>query len=981
MELYTLTRGFFPKEFISEFTSLIWTERYSSAGDVQLVVDPIPSTVAALAPGTLLGLRGVKEIMMVENQSIENGLLTVTGSSLVKFLNQREAWFPNPAYDGTDTTVNLSADYSATETIGQFLADVVNMTVINPIAFTSYWAPINIDWANDKIPGLALGRIDPNGAAKLLSFPLGPIYDGLTQLAAGEAEGFKLYLESAQYSTSTYVLRFATYRGKDRTRDQTANLMVRFAPQLDSLTNVKEISSFSEYKNTVYVFYKNQVSVHYIPTLTDTPHGFDRRAIMVDAPDIYLDPPHIPPFLDQVARDALANHLYIQAVDGQVSSKNDYVFERDYYLGDIIELEGFSGLISKARVTEYIRSQDQFGEQEYPTLSVIDPLGTNYIPDTEPTDYTPDWVGEDPNWTDDWTMPDVSVPPDVTVNPLDPRLTRTPPLDNPLDPYNFNTDPIPYFGSFDDGSGLGGGGDGGGDGGGGDGSGSDVGLTPLGAMKVANWFYNSDTGYYVHQGRVCIIGAANADGGTYLGSTLLLINIPAEFRPASPVSRRVLVDHVNSSWEYAYDSGLHIGPWLDVTVNPDGTVTLDGGNPFHAVGASTDYMNLTLILSSITWPTTFASLDTYSPSGSLTDYVSTSARILAELGDAVASDAWANVDGHYSVHNGRFHLDGNVKVASALGELYDPLIGIPFANQPKQATSGVCEVPQKDGYRFAIRPRGEGSPHHALSVYGGAQNPQAAGNGGCGVFKEVFYQRYGNGYLARGSSPSLSFTPGFADSGLSFVGASGNPIGGFPSAADWRGNAYSASVRIKLADIMSVSRVAGFPVDLTDVTGPAQFCFVMGIAPGIGAYYKVVFTYDSALDILSIRLILEGSGSAARYQLGENAFTPHPASDGIVGMTVSVSISSNPTDVAYEGLPLVGNYYSLNGLPSATGSDFVGGMPTLIPAPGGKGDMGFHIPSGSSAEITSAEVVGVGHFPKFVTNDTIDFTGCGWPLT
>lgn len=977
MELYTLTREFFPKDFISEFTSLIWTERYSSAGDVQLVVNPLPSVITALAPGTLLGLRGVKEIMMVENQSIENGLLTVTGSSLVKFLNQREAWFPNPAYDGTDTTVSLSADYSATQTIGQFLADVVNKTVINPVAFGSYWAPINIDWANDKIPGLALGRIDPNGTAKLLSFPLGPIYDGLTQLASGEAEGFKLYLESAQYSTSTYVLRFATYRGKNRTSEQTTNLMVRFSPQLDSLTNVKEVSSYSEYKNTVYVFYKNQVSVHYIPTLTATPHGFDRRAIMVDAPDIYLDPANIPPFRQQVARDALANHLYIQAVDGQVSSKNNYVFERDYYLGDIIELEGYSGLISKARVTEYIRSQDQFGEQEYPTLSVIDPLGTNYIPDTEPTDYTPDWVGEDPNWTDDWTMPDVSVPPDVTVNPLDPRLTRVPPLDNPLDPYDFNPDPIPDFGAFDDGSGLG---DGGGDPGGG-GSAADVGLTPIVSWQVANWFYDTDTGYYVHHGTAYVIGAASANGVDWAGSNVLLTNIPVALRPSSPVSRRVLVDHLNSSYEYAYDSGLTIGPWLDVKVNPDGTVTLDGGNPYHAPD-SANVSRLTLILSSISWPTTSVVSDDYASTGSLADYAATKARILSAYGQTVPVDPWANVDGHYAVHEGRFHLDGKVKVGSSdWADSYDPLIAIPPVSLPKQAdgTTSWCEVPQKDGYRFTIYPPAGPYPG-ALAASGGAQNPQAAGNGGCGHWKNVFHARHANGYVTRGASPSLSFSPGIADSGLSFTGCSGSPIGSMPSSADWRGSIYTATVQFKFADLLMIPDPL---LDSNIVSGAGQFCFIMGIASGISAYYKVVLTYDSVGPTLITRAFIVTCG-ADQAQLAEvRNINPPADTDGVVSIDWELSLSDAPGDVGYSDIPLPPNalYY----LRLRASNKLAHGYTTTFAGEGAgsksKGNMGIHIPSGPSCKLISAEIDGLGSFPKYADNDTIDFTGCGWPLT
>src|SRR3954451_2978030 len=103
MELYTLSSKFLPRDSIDQFTSAIWTERYFSAGDVQLVVQAIPSQIEKLAKGTLLGLRGTKEIMMLNTQSVEDGLLTVTGSSISKFLNEREALFQNSEYNGSDT--------------------------------------------------------------------------------------------------------------------------------------------------------------------------------------------------------------------------------------------------------------------------------------------------------------------------------------------------------------------------------------------------------------------------------------------------------------------------------------------------------------------------------------------------------------------------------------------------------------------------------------------------------------------------------------------------------------------------------------------------------------------------------------------------------------------------------------------------------------------------------------------------------------
>jgi hypothetical protein len=443
MDLYTLTKDFIPQRIIGEFVSAIWTERYSSAGDVQIVTPATPAWIKKLAPGTFVGLRGTKEIMLLDTKSIENNLLTVSGPSLPKFLDEREAWFPNP-----DDTGNLFAEYTTdTLTAGELISSAVEKTAANPVVFPPVYININLDWARDKIPGLQLGAVDANGDPKRLSVRIGPLYTSIQQLAEQEGVGIKLYLASSTFSTG-YVLKFATYRGKDRTSQQTANQLVRLTPKMDSLTDVKELESLSNYKNVIYVYYHNEVTKHYAEPTLPIPEGFSRRVLMVEAEDIYLDGDHIAAYREQTARNAIANNNYVMSVDGQVSPQIDYKFNVDYGLGDIIELEGLTGLLSKARVTEYIRSQDQNGEREYPTLSVIDPINGDFMPDTEPDpDHDTDFDG-DPDYDfdieTDTDFDEPYEPDDTFKNEFDPNDDDDPDHPDPDHP-DPNPDPKPVF--------------------------------------------------------------------------------------------------------------------------------------------------------------------------------------------------------------------------------------------------------------------------------------------------------------------------------------------------------------------------------------------------------------------------------------------------------------------------------------------------------------------------------------------------------
>ncbi len=388
MDLYTLNEYFLANEIVDEFVSAIWTERYSKAGDVQIVVPATVANITKLKEGNFLALRGSKEVMLLETQSIEKNLLTVTGQTLPTFLNQRFAWFKNPASAAVDQRIAEYVD--STRKPGQFIADVVDKLVINTVPFTDGWTPANLTWDKEEIPFLTLGAVDASGTAQRLTLPIGPLYDSIEAIATQFGVGISLYLDSAS-PIDGYSLKFKTYQGVDHTTGG-AGALVRLTPDLDSLADVKEINSNSNYKNVVYVYYQGAITKFLAEPSLPEPEGFARRVMVRDAEGApvgtgtyqvyggvygsswtktYVTPTDVTAFLEQTAKDAFANNNYIHALDGQTSPISEFTYGEDYGLGDLIELENFTGTIAKARVTEYIRSQDKFGEKEYPTISVV----------------------------------------------------------------------------------------------------------------------------------------------------------------------------------------------------------------------------------------------------------------------------------------------------------------------------------------------------------------------------------------------------------------------------------------------------------------------------------------------------------------------------------------------------------------------------------------------------------------------------------
>lgn len=391
MDLYTMTEYFLADEVIDEFVSAIWVERYTSAGEVQLVVPATLENKFKLREGKFLALRGSKEVAQIQTQSIDKNLMTVKGEMLPTFLNQRYSWWRNPAStDAADRVV----DWTSTMKPGEFIANVVEEMVINPDPFPEAWADADLEWALDQIDNLTLGAVDASGVAKRMTVNVGPLYDAIQQIAEAEGVGFTMYLDSAD-EIEGYSLKFTTYKGVDRSSDQEVNPLVRLLPDLDSISDLKEINSIALYKNVCYVYWEGEISVHLAEPSLPAPEGFARRVLVTNPNDqpvghkvsvqnsrpwsygpneftyVVVDEADKAAFREQHARDALANANYIRTVDGQTSPNNDYQYGVHFGMGDIIELQGLTGAISKARITEYIRSQDKNGERNYPTISVI----------------------------------------------------------------------------------------------------------------------------------------------------------------------------------------------------------------------------------------------------------------------------------------------------------------------------------------------------------------------------------------------------------------------------------------------------------------------------------------------------------------------------------------------------------------------------------------------------------------------------------
>ena len=389
------------QNIVDNFESLIWSERYYGDGDFELVVPLSMDVIEKIPMGIFLGTSTSNEIMIAETVQIEDRKVNIKGISLLSWLNNRFI---------RNSKLHKIRDWQIEDKVPEEILWMMVNASINPEFLTSENTDIHENYLSKLvIPELGLHNypdftVDP--VTVTVSF--GPLYDELQKVAMAYGVGMQILLETNLDPTAEFPLGFRTYRGLDKTSSQNENPIVRFSPSLDSLTNIKELQSQSAYKTIAFAFAPSLDETTDLgdPSLgehnagiafpvgmghVDEYTGFDCRAIQVFADDVSGFPLPISnrqirsliKILSTAAKKQLADATIVKAVDGEIVSTDMFQYGRDYSLGDLVEIEGNSGVIKKALVTEYIRVQDMEGERGYPTVTVVEDANKTISPSVD----------------------------------------------------------------------------------------------------------------------------------------------------------------------------------------------------------------------------------------------------------------------------------------------------------------------------------------------------------------------------------------------------------------------------------------------------------------------------------------------------------------------------------------------------------------------------------------------------------------------
>lgn len=401
-------------DIVDEYISCIWTERYADKGDFELVTLSTSANRRRFVPDTMISINDSKRIMVVhkveEKDDEDNGVtLTVRGYDLSFMLQQRvSASKEGVAHDGMLLAVSYFTGLSPIE--------LINEMVWRICVSTSGWQISDgdiIPFLNDNVltPGSlypASNITEPAPGGIVWEQKIASLYSAITDVCKSYDLGFRLYKDP-----SSSKLYFEAYNGINRTSSQTEFPPVIFSSDMTNLQNTTEYQDNEGHYNVVIAVYQynnpveedlpETLTIHEIvsdPNLAFSSGGFDQKTKFISItqlPEGMLIGA-VPAYLIQLATEELNRSTPTDVFDGEIDQNSDFVYERDYFLGDIVEVQSNNGGGALMRVVEQIIKYDSNGKSSYPSLLTKESI----TPGTwKSWKYDVDWIamGEGEYWS------------------------------------------------------------------------------------------------------------------------------------------------------------------------------------------------------------------------------------------------------------------------------------------------------------------------------------------------------------------------------------------------------------------------------------------------------------------------------------------------------------------------------------------------------------------------------------------------------
>lgn len=382
--LYILDSRFEIKLIIDIFSDLIWTERYYAYGEFEVTMPANQTIIDQCHRDDYMALSWTNTIMIIESilsntDSINGDTITISGRSLTSILDRRiivDEVVGTLASDGTPNNVGL---VSAIKTIltNNFISPTDPNRQIPNFSFKEITDP--------AIKNLVIGSFQELGT---------PCYDEISSICEDMELGFKVN------AIDGGGFEFELYFGVDRSWDQEEVFPVVFSDSYENLITSNYLESSKNYKSVAYVNWKwryeelivvpDGTGSNTVMTVngsgdettelsreTDTTGLLRREIYLSDGGGTYdiKKRANLASYRNQIKNKTdmyLSAYNIEKMFEGDVEYARQFVYGKDYFLGDIVQLENKNSQTGKCRVTEIVFTWNSSGQSLIPTFKKLE---------------------------------------------------------------------------------------------------------------------------------------------------------------------------------------------------------------------------------------------------------------------------------------------------------------------------------------------------------------------------------------------------------------------------------------------------------------------------------------------------------------------------------------------------------------------------------------------------------------------------------
>lgn len=382
-DLYLLDKELNIIHIIDTYISVIWSNRYNTIGDCELVISASVENFNKVKESKYLERSDddmVCEINRIEIKTDEeNGdQLIITGTDVKNILYQR--------------IVEKQTNFNGL--VEDYIRTLVEDAIINPT---------NPD---RKIDNFILD--DKKGFAEMIKQQVtySDLGEKVEKLCKQYGWGFKITVKDKKFV-------FSLFKGEDRTQ------YVTFSPEYDNISTTDYVQDNTDIKNVALVAGEGE-GVNRAVAIIGSGKGIDRHEIYIDEKDTssvieYNELTHRYPHgkqvtiegiiyyqidgvniatitkdaegeitevqlcrdiyietLENIGYEKLSTHKSVTSFTGEVIVGMNYTYKDDYDLGDIVNIINEYGISINARISEIIENQEENGYKMEPTFEYIE---------------------------------------------------------------------------------------------------------------------------------------------------------------------------------------------------------------------------------------------------------------------------------------------------------------------------------------------------------------------------------------------------------------------------------------------------------------------------------------------------------------------------------------------------------------------------------------------------------------------------------